>query len=502
MKRLLYLIFPFSCLTSYAEKQDSIGVETKGDIKYVRYLVSPGETVYQLSTTHKVSITELMTDNPGLENGLKVGQIVLLRNYIRKEQIKTSQFETKAESHVVQKGETYYGLSQKYGIPMNDLLKWNGVELKEGQVLVLKETKPEITTETKPVIPVTPKPIVTETKPATSPVTSRKPVVTEPKPATNNSNPTLMGADNTNNAPVKPVATPKPTETPKPVETKPTVTPPATAATPTKVVNPPSPKVEEIINPEEIYEFDPNKQQVLVIPFDPHLYWSDADDEIMKGSGLTSKLEVRKTIRRRLNALLDPMGFEVIHLLGGKFQDTLTDLNKIYSSVSYDYQSAILSEEYKKTLAAQEVANKENGEVATQTSFKNKLNSVKDKYIQPTTVEDAKIDKNADKYFGVVLKDPKFFEYFNHKYSVDYYIFVNQFEVITDYDHCLDRTTENYVRYFVVHFSIFDKNGTQIAGNQYKQLNNSNSNNIDRITGDNLQKMADRILLELPVPNK
>ena len=112
------------------------------------------------------------------------------------------------------------------------------------------------------------------------------------------------------------------------------------------------------------------------------------------------------------------------------------------------------------------------------------------------------LNKNADKYFGVVLKDPKFFEYFNHKYSVDYYIFVNQFEVITDYDHCLDRTTENYVRYFVVHFSIFDKNGTQIAGNKYKQLYNSNSNNIDRITGDNLQKMADRILLELPVPNK
>jgi LysM repeat protein len=486
MKKILFLLLSFSSIDLWAEKQDSIGVETKENIKFVQYLVNPGETIYHLSTTHKVSITQLMTDNPGLENGLKVGQVVLLRNYIRTEPLeKVSQFEIKPETHVVQKGDTYYSLSKKYGISVDELLELNGAGLKEGQVLTIKKDE---TTNPTPVVaakPINPTSVTTPTP---------KPVVTpNPTPTTNPAPIAVMTPDKpVSNPPVATSPTPKPDPKPVVVETP----KPAVVATP---------KVEELVNEEDIYEFDPNKLQVLIVPFDPHLYWSDADDEIMRGSGLKTKLEVRKTIRRRLNALLDPMGYENIHLLGGNFLDTLTDLNKIYTSVSYDYQSVILSDAYMKTLAEQEAealknGQKQSGEVATDNTVKNKFNTLKDKVTNQTVVEEPELDKNADKYYGVIVKDPKFFEYFNHKYSIDYYIFINQFEVITDYDHCLDRTTENYVRNFVVHFSIFDINGKQIAGNKYKQNYNSNSNNIDKITGDNLQKMADRILLELPLP--
>lgn len=467
----------------WAERQDSIGVETKDNVKFVQYLVNPGETIYHLSTTHKLSITQLMTDNPGLENGLKVGQVVLLRNYIRTEPLeKVSQFETKPETHLVQKGDTYYSLSKKYGVSVDELLELNGAGLKEGQLLTIKKDETN-----------TPAPVVTAKPISPAPITATPKPVTATSPSSTPNPIAVMTPD-------KPTATPtvaaKPTPKPAPI--------PVVVETPKPVVVA-TPKVEELVSEEDIYEYDPNKLQVLVVPFDPHLYWSDADDEIMRGSGLKTKLEVRKTIRRRLNALLDPMGYENIHLLGGNFLDTLTDLNKIYTSVSYDYQSVILSDAYMKTLAEQEAdalknGQKQSGEVTTDNTVKNKFNALKDKVTNQTVVEEPKIDKNADKYYGVIVKDPKFFEYFNHKYSIDYYIFINQFEVITDYDHCLDRTTENYVRNFVVHFSIFDINGKQIAGNKYKKNYNSNSNNIDKITGDNLQEMADRILLELPLP--
>ena len=58
---------------STASPQDSIGVETRESRVLVQYLVSPGETIYGISSKYGVSISELMDINPELEYGLKVG---------------------------------------------------------------------------------------------------------------------------------------------------------------------------------------------------------------------------------------------------------------------------------------------------------------------------------------------------------------------------------------------------------------------------------------------
>ena len=53
--------------------------------------------------------------------------------------------DTKAKVHVVQKGETLYGISRKYGIPADQLMKLNKLDpkdpIKPGQELVLGPTK-------------------------------------------------------------------------------------------------------------------------------------------------------------------------------------------------------------------------------------------------------------------------------------------------------------------------------------------------------------------------
>jgi LysM repeat protein len=53
--------------------------------------------------------------------------------------------ETKAKVHVVQKGETIYGISRKYGIPADQLMKLNKLgpkdPIKPGQELVLGPIK-------------------------------------------------------------------------------------------------------------------------------------------------------------------------------------------------------------------------------------------------------------------------------------------------------------------------------------------------------------------------
>jgi hypothetical protein len=243
------------------------------------------------------------------------------------------------------------------------------------------------------------------------------------------------------------------------------------------------------------YPYDSSRKQVLIIPFDPYLYFSDADDEIAARSNIP-RTKVRQIFRKRLNALLEAPGYENIHLLGGKAKDSLSDMNKIYSMVTYNYQQVVQSPYYKESEAANPVEVKK-------TSNKNWLERQKDKLLS-SDESGSKYDIPTDygSYFGVQIKNQDFYTYFNTKYSVDYYIFVSQFEVKTNYEHCLDRAAQNYDRTFTTHFSIFDSNGKQIAGNKFKTHYNSNSNYIYTIVADNVEKIANRILADMPPPNQ
>ncbi|MCR6638435.1 MAG: LysM peptidoglycan-binding domain-containing protein [Sporocytophaga sp.] len=453
---------------------DSLGVVKIDDKLHVKYLVSPGETIYGISTKYGVSVNDLMEINPQLENGLKVGQIINIPyNPAIIQQIRKSE---DAIVHKVGAGETLFGISKKYNIPMNDLLKWNGMELKAGQEIVVGYKSQQNASNT----------IAQNPTPKTEPV----------KQNTTTEQPKAAPAVNTAN-----IQTPKSsptTETKEPV--KQTVVAEKTTPVEKTKPQPASAVTAEQSNTtatawptsgQEQYRYDPEMKQILVIPFDPYLYFSDADDEIAAKSNMP-RTKVRQVFRRRLNALLDKPGYEMIYLVGGKAKDSIGDLNKIYSSVSYAYQESVT------TVNVQQQEVKE----AKAKSTKNWIEKQKEKLI-PQNEKKYDVPEDYGSYFGVKIKNPQeFFEYFNSKYSVDYYIFINQFEVKTDYEHCLDRAALNFERSFTTHFSIYDKEGKQIAGNKFKTHYNSNSNYVYQIVADNCPKIAERILSELPAPDQ
>ncbi|HXA00774.1 MAG TPA: LysM peptidoglycan-binding domain-containing protein [Cytophagaceae bacterium] len=248
-------------LLAIAGPMDSVGVTKVNDKLHIRYLVEPGETIYGISTKYHVAVADLLEINPDLENGLKVGQMISIP--YDSTFAKEKKTDDNVITHKVQPGETLYGLSKKYNTPLNDLLKYNGMELRAGQEIVVGY----------------------KNQPKNNQVKN-----TEPKPD---------NIQQTNSIPVT-----------------------------------------------NVYNYDPNRKQVLVIPFDPYLYFSDADDEIAAKSKMP-RTKVRDVFRRRLNALLEAPGYEMVYLLGGRAKDTLSDLNKIYSSVTYNYQNAIENPNYK-----------------------------------------------------------------------------------------------------------------------------------------------------------
>jgi LysM repeat protein len=468
-KIILPILILFICLTANAGVQDSTGVIKLNGKLHIQYMVSPGETIYGISTKYGVPLSDLFDTNPELENGLKVGQIVNIP-YNPATMAKVPQAAAKPNTQVykVQPGDTYYGIAKKYNTTVEQLLKMNNMDLKAGQEIVVGYNTTAATNAT----------TTTEIK---NPVTT---TITVPANTTTTTNP-VTNATTTAVAPTNTTAEPTTATAPEINTDQPALS---------NVTNF-APPFNELGTP---YTFDPSRQQILVVPFDPYLYFSDADDEIAGKSNI-QRTKVREVFRRRLNTLLMAQGYETIHLLGGKNNDSLTDLNKIYSSVSYNYQAAINNPN---SIEAKNAASS----AATTTSkksggnwMKNTVGTITGNANDPTTQYNTPEDHG--KYFGVTIRNPDFFKYFDEKYSIDYYIFVNQFEVKTNYQNCLDRAALNYERTFTVHYSIFDATGKQIAGDKFKVHYNSNNCYVYQIVSDNVPKMAQKIMNQLPPPN-
>ena len=352
--------------------QDSIGFVQQDGKYYLKYLVEKGETLYRISTKYGLTVADLTKANPELENGLKLGQILL----IPRPSLKISKTTiSKPDSSL-----------HRAALPIEK-----------------KDTAIAQTIE---------------------------------KEAIGNKKEELA------------VSTPSPT----------------------------------------IATYENVVKRVLVIPFDPYLYFSDADDEIAAASKI-NRTRVRMAFRRRLNAYLEPKGFETIHLLGGNIKDSTTDLNLAYGSITYTYDNVTMK-------AVRNPSTETNPPMG-----KNKKMTNRDMELSLTAASlqsRSMLAKDEGKDFAVKIKDPNFFAIFNSKYHPDYYIFVSQFEVKTNYENCLDRARQNYERNFVTHFSIFDHKGNLISGGRVKNQYESNNNRIEKILADNIPAIAEKIMDELP----
>ncbi|TPE44649.1 LysM peptidoglycan-binding domain-containing protein [Pontibacter mangrovi] len=336
--------------------------------------------------------------------------------------------------YLVQQGDTYYSLARRFGIPLDSLQNWNGHKLQIGQTLFL--TSPNK------------KAPVAVAKKAAAPAPARKPTpAPKPFPAARPAPERAVAAQKVESTSAFPAPEPKP------------------AAYKTK-------------------------SRVLVVPFDPHLYFSDADYEIARQSRIPRQ-NVRYVFRGRLNAMLAPEGYETVHLLGGVYRDSVSELSRLYKSLHYAY-----ADNKQSRYNHQPAAKEEKGNVLSWVKEqKGKLGLQGQPAVLP-------VAQDPDKHFGVTVKDPEFFSYFNNQYGIDYYVFINQFEVKTIYEHCLDRAAQNYQRDFTVHYSIYDSKGQLVSGNRVKVPFESNINDVNRIVRDSMPAMAERVLADLPNATK
>jgi len=109
--------------------------------KYYVHIVEKGHTVYAISKKYAVDMDFLVKSNPGIDDGLQIGEEILIPVFRVNRRIArryTPELKGKYLIHVVQKKETLYSISKNYGVEVNVIKAYNpvlDVGLKEGQEL-------------------------------------------------------------------------------------------------------------------------------------------------------------------------------------------------------------------------------------------------------------------------------------------------------------------------------------------------------------------------------
>lgn len=124
--------------------ENPVGVsETATITKKNIHVVKPKETLYSISQKYQLSQRQLIEANPGLQEKLKVGQVLKLPEYETQRATPSGNGDT-LESHTVAKGETLYQISRRYGVGVDDLKRLNAnlsESLKVGQKILIPKKK-------------------------------------------------------------------------------------------------------------------------------------------------------------------------------------------------------------------------------------------------------------------------------------------------------------------------------------------------------------------------
>ena len=168
MMRWLFIASALTlCSFSFAHKHDSIGTRVKNGKVYIIHKVEKGDGLYSLSKRYNVPLTDLIKENPGSAEVIKLGQLIavptskkavleqkVVKDYFNEPRItdkpKVNPNPTKqdvstfAKYHTVKAGETIYSIARLYNTKQSLIMSLNNLEnttLSLGQKLLVHDGK-------------------------------------------------------------------------------------------------------------------------------------------------------------------------------------------------------------------------------------------------------------------------------------------------------------------------------------------------------------------------
>lgn len=159
MHRFLLIIALFVVLTGQEAFSQETAVTRSTVIEhfkgkpYYLHFVKQGETLFGISKAYNVSVQDIEAENPEIEKGMKMDQVLRIPvvddNQKPVEKVKIPETSPQPDTitkpaakqqyldYIVSRKETLYGISKKFGVTVDDLIKANPsmTELKNGMVI-------------------------------------------------------------------------------------------------------------------------------------------------------------------------------------------------------------------------------------------------------------------------------------------------------------------------------------------------------------------------------
>ena len=117
-------------------QSDSLRIERQGEKVLVVHKVITKQTLFSLARRYGTTVDAINKENPSLNNGLQVGQI------LRIPYGKALLDDSSSLTHTVKSGETLFAIASKYGVQLDEVKRLNDLSsnsLSVGQVLVIKK---------------------------------------------------------------------------------------------------------------------------------------------------------------------------------------------------------------------------------------------------------------------------------------------------------------------------------------------------------------------------
>ncbi|MBQ3832943.1 MAG: hypothetical protein II815_07190 [Bacteroidales bacterium] len=206
------------------------------------------------------------------------------------------------------------------------------------------------------------------------------------------------------------------------------------------------------------------QKRVLVVPFDERIYFNDATAEIAKRDGLTHD-EIMEYFRYQLNlqlvnSLIDSC--EVVDLFKDNTREDEADISGLYTTMSYELRLA----EFELDTENMGALARKRAEKLDEARRKQREEEMKNARpgIQNGELVGRK-QQTDDMYLHIIIGQPEVLKEIASRRKVDYFLFVNQFDIKTDYRDPYISGQRNVQRLMRVHFSIYNSNGEFVSGN-------------------------------------
>ncbi|MFB6305451.1 MAG: hypothetical protein ABEH43_00405 [Flavobacteriales bacterium] len=227
------------------------------------------------------------------------------------------------------------------------------------------------------------------------------------------------------------------------------------------------------------------KKGVLYIPYDPKLYISNFDAQLIKDTKL-SKKEMRNKIRMRLNTELHLNAKKTMRTLSVfNLPDSLllNDLDYIYNSTGYQY----------KYVPAEKDSSKEKKGLA---KVIDKIKRNKKEKERGKIKEGQIVSKPVygERYMDTKLINDNLIDWLSKKYGTKKFVFINQFDIKKS----PDATPQNlqmgrYNMRIKVHYTIFNHNEEKIYGSAVYAEFPSYQTNLNKIMNKYFPRLAKEI---------